>query len=77
MKHPAAKGCTDDGTLAIVPMYIYPSCTDILAYYTDIITDVRGGRGGGCAVRRPKQPWVAEWGSAVLPRPACGLCARR
>jgi hypothetical protein len=21
MKHPAAKGCTDDGTLAIVPIY--------------------------------------------------------
>jgi hypothetical protein len=28
MKHPAAKGCTDDGTLAIVPIYIYTrSCT--------------------------------------------------
>jgi hypothetical protein len=40
MKHPAAKGCTDDGTLAIVPIYIYPSWTDILAYYTDRITDV-------------------------------------
>jgi hypothetical protein len=22
VKHPAAKGCTDDGTLAIVPIYI-------------------------------------------------------
>jgi hypothetical protein len=22
LKHPAAKGCTDDGTLAIVPVYI-------------------------------------------------------
>jgi hypothetical protein len=22
MKHPAAKGCTDDGTLAIVPIYV-------------------------------------------------------
>jgi hypothetical protein len=40
MKHPAAKGCTDDGTLAIVPIYIYPSWTDILAYSTDRITDV-------------------------------------
>jgi hypothetical protein len=23
MKHPAAKGCTDDGTLAIVPIYLF------------------------------------------------------
>jgi hypothetical protein len=22
VKHPAAKGCTDDGTLAIIPIYI-------------------------------------------------------
>jgi hypothetical protein len=39
VKHSTAQSCTDD-TLPIVPVYIYQSWTDILAYCTDRFTDV-------------------------------------
>jgi hypothetical protein len=55
------------------PSYLctYPSWIDIRAYCTDRCTDVTD-----CACCRPRRPWAAKWGSAVLPRPACCPCTR-
>jgi hypothetical protein len=61
-KHPAAQGCTDDGTLVILPVQIPISWIDILAYCTDRFTDVTAaGHGQRDGI------FACTWHLAILP----------